>query len=226
MSILNLYKQSSTPGTPSANTANVHLDNTAIPRARLVDENGNVYTLLDSKHNDWHLSNSSVSSVSGGYASDTYLAGSAIAIPAAGLWKARSQYKLSFDMVKTAAGTAAAAITIRMGTLGTTGDASILALTFGAGTAVADTGFFDVMIGFRTVGSGTSAVIQAVACCSHALAATGLVSTGASGAGIVIGTSSGFDSTTQTIIGASFNGGASFSGTCTLVQAELKGLTT
>jgi hypothetical protein len=224
MSILNLYKQSSSPSAPSANTANVFIDNAAAPRPRLVDENGNVYTLLDSKHNDWHLSNSSVSSVSGGYASDTYLAGSSIVIPAAGLWKAGSQYKLSFDMVKTAAGVATPIITIRMGTLGTTGDASVLALTFGAGTAAADTGIFDVMVGFRTVGSGTSAVVQAVACCSHALAATGLVSTGASGAGIIVGTSSGFNSTTQTIIGASFNGGASFSGTCTLVQSELKGL--
>ena len=128
-------------------------------------------------------------------------------------------------MVKTAAGIAASTIIIRMGTLGTTGDAAILTFTFGAGTAAADTGAFDVVVTFRTVGSGTSAVIQGVACCSHALAATGLISTGASGAGILIATSSGFNSTTPTIIGASFNGGASFSGTCTLVQAELKGLT-
>ena len=224
MSRLTFVKQASVPATPAATKASVYIDNTTIPRPRIVDESGNVYTLLDSRHNDWHLSNASVSTVSSGYASDTYLAGSSITIPSAGLWKATSQYRLTFDMVKTAAGTATPAIVIRMGTLGTTGDAAILTFTFGAGTAAADTGIFDVVVTFRTVGSGTSAVIQGVACCSHALATTGLVSTGASGAGIIVGTSSGFNSTTQTIIGASFNGGASFSGTCTLVQSELKGL--
>jgi hypothetical protein len=106
-----------------------------------------------------------------------------------------------------------------MGTLGTTADAAVLTLTFGAGTAAADTGLFDVLVTFRTVGSGTSAVVQGIARCTHHLAATGLVSTGASGTGIMLGTSAGFNSTTQTIIGLSVNGGAAFSGTNTLVQA-------
>jgi hypothetical protein len=170
------------------------------------------------------LYSSSVSSVSGAYNSDTYLAGSAITIPTAGGWKVGTQYRLLFDMVKTAAGTAAFTIKLRLGTTGTTSDTNILTLTFGAGTAAVDTGMFEVLVTFRTVGSGTSAVVQGVAKCNHALAATGLVSTGASGCGIVLGTSSGFDSSTATKIGASINGGTSFSGTCTLVQADLLGL--
>jgi len=226
MSVLKLYKQSSGPGTPGANYVNIYSDNTTIPRVRIVDENANTFTVLDSSHNSWNLHNGSVSSVSAGYASDTYLAGSSITIPAVGLWKVNTQYRLTFDMVKTAAGTAAATIIIRMGTAGTTSDAAILTFTWGAGTAAVDTGLFNVFANFRTVGSGTSAVIQGVARCTHALAATGLTATGASGTGILIGTSNGFNSTTQSVIGASFNGGSSFSGTCTLVQAQLLGLNT
>ena len=162
--------------------------------------------------------NSSAVAVSAAYAADTYLAGSSVTVPA-GAWKVGSQYWCGFDMVKTGAGTAAFTIIVRMGTLGTTGDASILTLAYAVGTAVIDTGRFEVYVDFRTVGSGTSAVIQGVTKCSHHLAATGLHTTGASGFGLILGTSAGFNSTTQTIIGISVNGGASFSGTNTLVQS-------
>jgi hypothetical protein len=167
-----------------------------------------------------NLNNASTSTVSAGYAAETYLAGSAIVIPAGG-WTAKTTYKCIFDMVKTAAGTGAFTVNVKMGTLGTTSDASILTLAFAAGTAVADTGRFEVVVVFRTVGSGTSAVIQGFVSCSHALASTGLITTGASGFGLINGTSSGFASTTQTTIGISVNGGTSFSGTNTLVQTEL-----
>ena len=124
-------------------------------------------------------------------------------------------------MVKTAAGTATPIFTVRMGTLGTTADAAILTLTFAAGTAAVDTGIFELWVNFRTVGSGTSAVIQGVIICHHHLAATGLTTTGAAGVGVIVGTSAGFDSTTPKILGVSFNGGTSFSGTNTLCQAQL-----
>src|SRR6266478_2413463 len=105
--------------------------------------------------------NASVSSVSAGYAADTYLAGSSVVVDA-GAWKAKAVYQCVFDMVKTAAGTAAFTLTVRMGTLGTTGDASVLSLAFAVGTAVADTGIFTVFLVFRTVGAGTSAIIQGI----------------------------------------------------------------
>ena len=165
------------------------------------------------------LSNGSAASVSAGYAADTYLAGSSITIPVAGAWKVGTLYSCVFDMTKTNVGTAAFTVTVRMGTLGTTGDASVLSLAFAAGTAAVDTGLFELLVNFRTVGSGTSAVIQGAIQCTHHLAATGLITTGASGTGIILGTSAGFNSTTQTILGISVNGGASFSGTNTLVQA-------
>src|SRR4030095_11227808 len=50
-------------------------------------------------------SNFSTTTVAPGYATDTYLAGSAIAMPTGG-FVAGSRYTCTFDMVKTAAGTA------------------------------------------------------------------------------------------------------------------------
>lgn len=158
-----------------------------------------------------------------GFAADTYLSNSDILLPTGGPL-ARAQYRCVFDMVKTAAGVATPIITVRVGTAGTTADTSRAAMTFAAGTAVADSGIFEVLVTFRTVGSGTAAVLTAVSSCRHALAATGLTTTGASGFGQIANTGGGFDSTVaNSRIGVSFNGGASFSGTCTLIQAQLLG---
>jgi hypothetical protein len=213
MSILIFSEQSATPSAPSSGKAELYFDNTARPRVMKVDDSG-VPSVVEVP------GNASTAAVSAGYASDTYLAGSSITVPA-GSWRAGQTYRCRFDMTKTGAGTAAFTVNVRMGTLGTTGDASVLSLAFAVGTAVADTGMFELLVNFRSVGSGTSAVIQGVIMCNHHLAATGLITTGASGTGIILGTSSGFNSTTQTIIGISVNGGGSFSGTNTIVQAEL-----
>lgn len=156
-----------------------------------------------------------------GFAADTYLVGSAVPVPPAGLVNGM-RYTCKFDMVKTAAGTATPTVIVRIGTLGTTADAAILTFTFAAGTAAVDTGTFEVNAHFRLAGS--AAVLMGVCECRHALAATGLVSTGASGQGQISVVSSAFDATpSNTFIGVSFNGGASFAGTNTLVEAELKG---
>lgn len=169
-------------------------------------------------------SNFSTATVSGGYSSDTYLAGSAIGIPTGG-WTAGAKYTCIFDMVKTAAGTAAFTVNLRIGTGGgVVGDTSVASYAFAVGTAAVDTGRFVLEAYFRTVGSGTSAVIVGSLSCSHALAATGLITTGASGWGAVTNVSSGFDSTiAATTMGISVNGGASFSGTNTYVQTFLQG---
>jgi hypothetical protein len=153
-----------------------------------------------------------------GFAADTYVAGSTITINAGDV-TAGSRYHCVFDMTKTGAGTATPIITIRIGTAGTTADTAVQTITFGAGTAVADTGTFDVYFNFRAVGG--SATIASVGKCSHNLAATGLTSTGAAGDAVITNsTSSVFSSSTATKIGISFNGGASFSGTINIVQAE------
>ena len=215
MSFLLFTEQSATPSTPASQKVKKYFNNRPRPEQYAIDDNGVPYALMP-------VTNASSVAVSAGYATDTYLAGSSITVPA-GSWRVGQIYRCVFDMVKTANGTAAFTVNVRMGTLGTTGDASVLSLAFAVGTAAIDTGVFDLQLVFRTVGAGTSAVVQGIIRCTHHLAATGLVTTGASGTGIILGTSAGFASTTQTIIGISVNGGASFSGTNTLVQSELIG---
>jgi hypothetical protein len=156
-----------------------------------------------------------------GFAADTYLVGSAVPVPPAGFTNGM-RYTCTFDMVKTAAGTATPIVVVRIGTLGTVSDAAILTFTFGAGTAAVDTGTVVVTAHFRIIGG--SAVLAGTCEIRHALAATGLTATGASGQGQIAVVSSAFDATpSNTIIGVSFNGGASFAGTNTIVEAELKG---
>jgi hypothetical protein len=165
--------------------------------------------------------NQSVAQQGAGFATETYLTGSNISIPNSSL-KAGSRYKLIFDVSKTAAGTATPIITIRIGTNGTTADTTILTFTFLAQTAVADIGTFEFWITFRSVGSGTSAVIQGTGQVRHRLSTTGLQNLPSPTLQV---TSAGFDSTVSNlIIGASVNGGASAAWTVQMVQAELNNL--
>ena len=123
---------------------------------------------------------------------------------AAGDFKQKGQYRCVFDLVKSA-GTGAIVISVRIGTAGTTSDTAQLTFTFGSGTSVADTGVFDVVVNWRTVGSGTSAVVQGICRGTHNLATTGLFNNAAGW--IIIGTpSGGFNSSAATTIGLSVNG--------------------
>ena len=162
---------------------------------------------------DTLLFNESVTSQSP-FSSDTYLTGSVITFLSAPV--VGSQYKLIFDVTKTAAGTATPIINIRIGTNGTTADTARLTFTFGAGTAAVDTGIFEVLVVFRTVGSGTSAVVQGITRLTSNLTTTGL----SNAVKARVATSAGFNSTTASLkIGASYNGGASAAHTIQLVQA-------
>jgi hypothetical protein len=212
-----LLPEQAEPSTPAAGKMIAYIDQTGTPRLRLKDDAGVVVTQVDDKSRIW---NSSVANQTG-FAADTYLIGSSIAIPAGRLPVAKALYTLRFDMVKTAAGTATPILIIRFGTAGTVADTARLTFTFAVGTAAIDTAFVQVFAGFRTVGSGTSAVLNGVATVSHALAATGFTTTGTGGDAIIPLTSSGFDSTVaNSIIGASFNGGGSFAGTNLVCQSE------
>ena len=217
MSRIILNEQAATPATPAAGKVGVFVDNTGLPQLKLVDDAGTVMRQID---NRGLISNFSTANQTG-FATDTYLAGSGITIPSGRPPAAGARYRLVFDMVKTAAGTATPIFVVRFGTAGTTSDTARLTFTFAAGTAAIDTGIVEIDVHFRTVGSGTSAVAVGQCRITHHLAATGLTSTGASGTGIILVTSGGFDSTVaNSIIGVSFNGGGSFAGTNTLVQAE------
>jgi hypothetical protein len=165
--------------------------------------------------------NQSTADQGAGFATDTYVTGSSVAIPATGL-RVGTRYHMIFAATKTAASTATPVITVRFGTNGTTADTSRCAITFSAQTAATDTGTFEVWATFRTVGGGTSAVLQCVGQRRHGASVTGfgnLVSQ------TIEVTSGGFDSTVESsIIGVSANGGTASSWTVQLVQAELENL--
>lgn len=169
------------------------------------------------------MSNQSVTTPAGGFASDTYLVGSSILVPD-GFFRVGTAYKLEFDVTKTGAGAAAAILNVRIGTNASVADTSILTFTFTTQTGVIDNGTFKILAVFRTVGSGTSAVVQGKATLNHKLAATGLTSTPAGFEELYV-TSSGFNSTTTGVtIGTSVNGNTSAVWTITLVRAELVNL--
>ena len=138
------------------------------------------------------------------FSSDTYLVGSNILLPAPPV--VGTMYRLIFDVTKT-----------NVGTAGTTGDTARCTLTFGPGTAAVDSGTFDSYCVFRTVGTGTSAIIQGISRLTSNLTTTGISNAVKS----VQNTGGGFDSTVAaSIIGASYNGGASAAHTIQLVRAE------
>jgi hypothetical protein len=152
---------------------------------------------------------------------DAYVTGSSVRIDALGTPVVGLMYDCSFDMVKTA-GTGAMVVTVRVGTAGTTSDTARLTFTMDAGTSVADTAEFKVFALFRSVGSGTSAVLQG----RVSMVNSGLTATGFRDASPTLGvqqvTSGGFDSTVaNSVIGVSFNGQTAFAGTAQLVEAEL-----
>jgi hypothetical protein len=201
------------PATPSSGSATLYVDSTT-KLLNIVNDAGVSQTAPLWKFNQ------SVAAQGPAFSADTYLVGSAISIPS-GYPRVGTAYHASFDVSKTAAGTATPVIILRIGTLGTTVDAAICTFTFSAGTAAADLGTFEIWGLFRTVGSGTSAVLQGRAECRHGLSATtGVISLVSQTLQV---TSGGFDSTiTSSIIGLSVNGGASAAWTVQLVESELR----
>jgi len=164
------------------------------------------------------LFNNSTSAQGAGFSSDTYLTGSNILLPSSRP-KVGTIFRCEFTVTKTGAGTATPIISLRYGTNATTADTALCTFTFGAGSAAADTGLFYVEGVFRSVGSGTAAVLVGAAEVTNTLASTGLTTA----LKMVQSTSSGFDSTTaNTYLGLSVNGGTSASWTVQLVAARLE----
>lgn len=206
----------SPPATPAAGQAVIYIDS-ASKKLSQKDDTGRVDTLDD-------FLNFSVAAQGPGFAADTYLTGSSVAFLSV-LPRVGTLYQCTFDVAKTAAGTAAPVIIVRMGTLGTTSDAARLTFTFPAATAIADVGTFSVWALFRTVGAGTSAVLQGRANLIHKGTATGLTGLSIEPGPTVQVTSAGFDSTVaSSIIGLSVNGGTSAAWTVQMVEANLQNI--
>lgn len=154
-----------------------------------------------------------------GFAVDTYLGGSGIALPQ-GRLKAGTRYVLAFDATKTAAGVAAPVLTLRFGATASPSDAALGAMTFPVQTAVVDEARFTLEVTFRS--AGTTAVVQAVAAMTHAALNTGFANLGGPVRRV---TSAPFDATAaNAVIGVSVNGGAAAAWSVSLVQARLENL--
>lgn len=168
------------------------------------------------------LHNVATSASAAGFATDTYVTGSAISVPNNKI-QAGTRYRLRLHIVKTAAGVAAPVFTVRFGTAGTTADASIVSLTFPAQTASIDAGVFEAEVVFRSAGSGTSAVAHMSARLTHDASTTGLANSGFAVHRQTAG--SGFDSTISgSVVGVSVNAGTSAAWTIHQANATLENL--
>jgi hypothetical protein len=190
------------PATPAAGKAVLFIDSTT---KRFI-------TLNDAGNFNGRLSGNDASASQGaGFASDTYVTNSGILIPSIGM-KAGQLYRWLISLSKTAAGTAAAVVTVRIGAAQTTSDTSRLALTASvAQTAAAANGILQVMVGVRNVGA--SGVIAG---------GFGMMSSVGLGGG-ADGVSSSFDNSALAgqFVGLSINGGASAAWTITHVSCDL-----
>ena len=105
-------------------------------------------------------------------ATTAYVTNSNLAVPV-GKLQIKTILRWHLTITKSAAGvTAGCAVIVKIGTLGTTGDASILTFTFGTPTGVADVAEIDVEV---TIRGPLSASCIATGCArmNHGLAATG-----------------------------------------------------
>lgn len=195
----------SAPSTPSSGQV-VILANTTTKRIQTVDDAGFKRTL-------GFVNFSTTSQVI--TTSRTYIAGSNIAFPAGAL-QVGTLFRWTFDVTKSAAGTATSTYDIAFGTAGTTADTARVSFTKPAGTAVADAG--QVVITAVCRGPvGASGVVAGHFNLNHNLAATGHAVIPVVDVTTV---SAAFDITTPTNVGLCLTGGASDSVTLQLVIAE------
>ncbi|MCA3555313.1 DUF2793 domain-containing protein [Aestuariivirga sp.] len=161
----------------------------------------------------------SLASQGPGFAADTYLAGSAIAIPP-GRLKPGTRYVLTFDASKTAAGLVTPVITLRFGSGAAVADLALAAMNFPPQTAAADDGRFTLEATFRA--TGAAAAIQAVSSLAHTGASGGLSNT--PGPVRCAGPVSFDSAIANATIGVSVNAGTGAAWTVALVQARLENL--
>jgi len=202
-----LIDNEAVPSTPASGKSLIYVDSTTKGLVH-VDDTGRVKGSLSR--------NDATASLGAGFASDTYVTNSGLLIPSSGM-KAGQLYKWMIAGSKTAAGTATAVYTIRIGTGQAVTDTSRLALTAGAQTAAADNGLLIVVVQVRSVSA--TGVISG--CAAWAKTQAGTAGLG----GSIDGVSSSFDNSALAgqYVGLSINAGASAAWTLTVVSAELIG---
>ena len=195
------------PATPAAGQAVVYVD--SVSKLLTVKNDGGLPLSLPGI-SAWNTADEVAN------AADTYLAGSKLVVPPH-LLQAGAIMKWRFAMTKTAAGIAAPTWIVRVGTLGTTGDAARLTFTGPAQTAAVDTGFVEILAILRN--TGAAGVLAGFLALEHNLATTGFANAESP---VLQATSAGFDTTVAGLkIGVSVNPGASGVWTHQVVSAEL-----
>ena len=150
------------------------------------------------------LRNVNTSDVTISAGATTYATGSSISVPT-GKLRAGSWFRWTLVGTKTAAGTAARSILVKIGTNGSTADATIVTLTSGTPTAAADTGVWHVTFVVRTIGA--AATSHGAYGGFHQLSTTGLFPNETE---VIQAAGSTFDSTTASlIVGLAITTGAS-----------------
>lgn len=147
----------------------------------------------------------------------TYLTGSNISTDNI---KAGTVVTWNISVTKTAAGVVAPIFNVKLGTTGTTTDSTLLTFTGSAQTAVVDNGSFTIRCTFRSVGSGTTAVLVGDYTLMHNLQTTGLsvlpINYG-------FATSTGFNSTvTGSVLGITVDTGAAAVWTINQVNVKME----
>jgi len=147
-------------------------------------------------------------------AADVYLTASGLLIPSFGV-QVGTRIIWYVSAVKTAASTAAAIWTVRIGAAQAVGDTARITLTQGAQSAVIDNGIAQIMVTVRSV-SASGIIVGSVAWSGHHAAAVGF-GNGVSAAGAA------FDNSALggLFIGLSVNGGTAAAWTLTQVQGEI-----
>jgi hypothetical protein len=202
------------PTTPAAGQAVLYFDSVS-KKLSSKNDAGVVDTMDD-------ITNYSTVAQGPGFAADTYVAGSSIALLST-VPRIGTLYQCTFDVAKTNAGTAAPIIIVRFGTNGSVADTARLTFTFPAQTAVVDVGMFTVWALFRAIGA--SAVLQGRASLIHDGGTGGITGLSIRPGPTLQVTSGTFDSTVaNSIIGVSVNGGTSAVWTVQLVEAMAQNL--
>ena len=203
-----LLDEQSVPSAPSSGQGVVFIDNAT---ARAAQRTSALSRLLGPL-----LEGSTADQLLG--TGDTYVTGSRVLVPSFGLLVG-ARYVVELSLSKTGAGTAAPVWTVRMGTAGTTADASQWTHTGVAQTAVAETGYYKFMGVIRSIGG--SGVMQGSLKCvrTGGTAATGLASVPLAQ---VTGAAADKAWASGQGIGLSINAGGSSAWTVTQVRARLE----
>ena len=121
--------------TPASGVTATFVDNSD-KRLKTKDDTGKVTSVVE-------INNFSTVAQTPAAATRTYIVGSNITIPS-GKMQIGTMFRWSFNMTKTAAGTAASTFDIAVGTAGSTADTARVSFTKPAGLATADEGWVEI----------------------------------------------------------------------------------